>query len=51
LVREEILSRFQQFPEFNGLREQAENDIKNKKSNAFYLAQQIVNQIFEKHVK
>jgi len=51
LVREEILSRFQQFPEFNELREQAEYDIKNKKFNAFYLAQQIVNQIFEKHVK
>jgi LAO/AO transport system kinase len=51
LVQEEIRSRFQQIPEFNELLEKAENQIQNQDANAFAMAQQIVNQIFEKYVK
>lgn len=51
LIHEEILNRFQEFADFNELRQQAEKDILNKKSNAFHLAQNIVNQLFEKYVK
>jgi LAO/AO transport system kinase len=51
LVQEEIRTRFQQIPEFNQLLDDAENKIENGDANAFVMAQQIVNQIFEKYVK
>ena len=51
LVQEEIRKRFQQIPEFNQLLDDAENKIENGDANAFVMAQQIVNQIFEKYVK
>jgi hypothetical protein len=50
-VQEEIRMRFQQIPEFNQLLNEAENNIENRSANAFVMAQQIVNQIFEKYVK
>lgn len=51
LVQAEIHNRFQQIPEFSELLIDAENKIESRDANAFMMAQQIVNQIFEKYVK
>jgi len=51
LVRNELIIRFKKIEEFEKLLELAEIDIANNAANAFTLAPDIVNQIFQKYVK